>query len=84
MAAFLQKMQGAMKQMMHDMPLDITAATTDVKFALIMMPHHQAGINMAKALLTYAKSRLLQSLAKGMILSQQVEFDQMRNFLKQQ
>jgi uncharacterized protein (DUF305 family) len=80
-AHFITGMDKAMQQMMDDMPADLSQSDVDHAFALVMIPHHQAGIDMAKVALGLMKDRQAIAYAKQLISNQQVEIDQMLNYI---
>lgn len=55
----------------------------DVDFVRLMLPHHQAAIDMAKAELAHGKDPQMRRLAQEVITDQQSEIDLMRLWLKQ-
>ena len=55
----------------------------DVDFVRLMLPHHQAAIDMAKTQLEYGKDPQMRRLAQEIITDQQSEIDLMRLWLKQ-
>ncbi|HEX8529135.1 MAG TPA: DUF305 domain-containing protein, partial [Cytophagales bacterium] len=77
-AAFRQSMTRAMDVMMHHLPnpADL-AGPTDRDFARVMIPHHQAAIDMARAVLAAGTTPTLRAFALQMIAAQQVEIEQM-------
>jgi hypothetical protein len=56
----------------------------DVDFVRLMIPHHQAAIDMAKTELLYGKDQQLRRLAQEIITDQQLEIELMQRWLKQQ
>src|SRR5690348_12109716 len=56
----------------------------DVDFVRLMLPHHQAAIDMAKAQLLYGKDPQMRRLAQEIITDQQSEIELMRQWLKAQ
>lgn len=54
----------------------------DHDFIAMMIPHHQAAIDMARAELRYGKNPKLRAMAQGIIKAQQAEIDQMRAMLR--
>ena len=91
--AHCEKMQipvgygAAMTQTMTDM-MDVTPGdnvqydSVDHAFAAIMLPHHQAAVDMAMVLLKYGKDPRIANVAAQIIAEQQVEIEQMQMFLK--
>ena len=56
----------------------------DVDFVRMMLPHHQAAIDMAKTQLLNGKDPQMRRLAQEIITDQQLEIELMRRWLKQQ
>ena len=71
-----------MNIMMKDMPATNELINIDAAFAKVMLPHHQAGIDMAKVILKYGKDHAVRRMAESIISSQQVEIEQMKQFIK--
>jgi len=57
---------------------------SDVDFVRLMLPHHQAAIDMAKIQLLYGKDPQTRRLAQEIITDQQLEIGLMQRWLKQQ
>jgi uncharacterized protein (DUF305 family) len=55
---------------------------SDVDFVKLMLPHHQAAIDMAKVQLKYGKDEQMRRLAQEIITDQQSEIALMRLWLK--
>jgi uncharacterized protein (DUF305 family) len=55
----------------------------DVDFVSLMIPHHQAAIDMAKTELEYGKDPQMLRLAQEIVTDQQSEAELMRLWLKQ-
>src|SRR5437016_9471055 len=55
----------------------------DVDFVRLMLPHHQAAIDMAKTQLLYGKDAQMRRLAQEIITDQQLEIELMHRWLKQ-
>jgi uncharacterized protein (DUF305 family) len=55
----------------------------DVDFVKMMLPHHQAAIDMAKTELMYGKDPQMHRLAQEIITDQQSEIELMQLWLKQ-
>ena len=60
------------------------SGNNDVDFVRLMLPHHQAAIDMAKSQLLYGKDPQMRRLAQEIITDQQLEIELMRRWLKQQ
>jgi len=56
---------------------------SDVDFVKLMLPHHQAAIDMAKTQLLHGKDPQMRRLAQEIITDQQSEIELMRLWLKQ-
>jgi uncharacterized protein (DUF305 family) len=56
----------------------------DVDFVRLMLPHHQAAIDMAKTQLLYGKDPQMRRLAQEIITDQQLEIELMQRWLAQQ
>ena len=56
---------------------------SDVDFVRLMLPHHQAAIDMAKTQLLYGKDPQMRRLAQEIITDQQLEIEVMQRWLKQ-
>ncbi len=57
---------------------------SDVDFVRLMLPHHQAAIDMAKTQLLHGKDPQIRRLAQEIITDQQLEIQLMQRWLKQQ
>jgi len=60
------------------------SGNSDVDFVRLMLPHHQAAIDMAKTQLLYGKDPQIRRLAQEIITDQQLEIELMQLWLKQQ
>lgn len=56
----------------------------DIDFVRLMLPHHQAAVDMARTQLLYGKDPQMRELAKKIITDQQSEIGLMQSWLKQQ
>ena len=56
---------------------------SDVDFVRLMLPHHQAALDMAKTQLVYGKDAQMRRLAQEIITDQQSEIELMQLWLKQ-
>lgn len=73
-----------MHQIMERMDADMTMAPNDAvdrQFITLMIPHHQAAIDMARLQLRYGHDVRLARLAQEIIVEQQQEIAVMRNVL---
>ena len=60
------------------------SGNSDVDFVRLMLPHHQAAIDMAKTQLLYGKDPQIRRLAQEIITDQQLEIELMQRWLQQQ
>jgi uncharacterized protein (DUF305 family) len=59
------------------------SGNADVDFVRLMLPHHQAAIDMAKTQLIYGKDPQMRRLAQEIVTDQQLEIELMQRWLKQ-
>jgi uncharacterized protein (DUF305 family) len=74
---FLTENVGAMSKMMVDMGIRPTG-DIDRDFVLMMVPHHQGAIDMAKSELRYGHNEVLRCMAEEIVVTQQQEIVAMR------
>ncbi len=74
--ASMDKMHMAMESVMR-------SGNADVDFVRLMLPHHQAAIDMAKTQLLYGTDAQMRRLAQEIITDQQSEIELMQRWLKQ-
>ena len=74
--ASMDKMHMAMKAVKR-------SGDNDIDFVRLMLPHHQAAIDMAKAQLLYGKDPQMRRLAQEIITDQQLEIELMQRWLQQ-
>jgi uncharacterized protein (DUF305 family) len=72
-----------MKKMHAAMASAEPSGNSDVDFVNLMLPHHQAAIDMARTELTYGKDPQMRRLAQEIITDQQSEIQLMQLWLKQ-
>jgi uncharacterized protein (DUF305 family) len=72
---------GAMKTMMNNMHVKPTGKP-DKDFVLMMIPHHQGAIDMAKVELQYGTDPELRQLATDIVAAQEKEIAQMKAWLE--
>ncbi len=80
--SFEQLMDDAMMTMDSGMKAVRMTGDPDHDFAVMMIPHHQGAIDMAKAELRYGKDPVLRRLAQEIIVTQEQEIQVMRVRLK--
>jgi hypothetical protein len=76
-APFLAENDAAMKKMMAAMEIK-PSGDVDRDFVDMMVPHHQAAIDMAQAVLRYGHNEQIRHLAQEIIATQQQEIVVMR------
>ncbi len=74
--ASMEKMHVAMA------PIE-SSGNSDVDFVKLMLPHHQAALDMAKTELMYGKDPQIRRLAQEIMTDQQSEIELMQLWLKQ-
>jgi uncharacterized protein (DUF305 family) len=75
-------LQQSMERMHAAMMSEAPSGNNDVDFVKLMIPHHQAAIDMAKAQLLYGKDPQMRRLAQEIITDQQSEIELMQLWLK--
>jgi DUF305 family protein family protein len=73
----------SMDKMHMAMGAVVRSGNSDVDFVRLMLPHHQAAIDMAKTQLLYGKDPQMRRLAQEIITDQQSEIELMQLWLKQ-
>src|SRR5438309_7082511 len=73
---------GSMDKMHMAMGAIVRSGNSDVDFVRLMLPHHQAAIDMAKTQLLYGKDPQMRRLAQEIITDQQLEIELMQRWLK--
>jgi uncharacterized protein (DUF305 family) len=79
--AFIGENRAAMDKMMAGMDVK-PSGDVDRDFAAMMIPHHQAAIDMAQAELRHGRNEQLRRIAQEIIVEQQQEIAAMRLALK--
>ena len=77
LVASMDKMHMAMEAVKH-------SGDHDIDFVSLMVPHHQAAIDMAKTQLLHGKDPQMRRLAQEIITDQQLEIELMERWLTQQ
>ena len=78
------ELMASMDKMRMAMGATKPSGNNDVDFVRLMLPHHQAAIDMAKTQLLYGKDPQMRGLAQKIITAQQSEIELMQRWLKQQ
>jgi uncharacterized protein (DUF305 family) len=73
-----------MMKMHDDMSAIERTGNADADFVRLMLPHHQAAVDMARVQLLYGKDPQMRRLAQEIITDQQLEIQLMQLWLKQQ
>ena len=76
--AFMRAMRESMAQMHTAMEHAQPTGDPDRDFALMMIPHHQGAIDMAKVELLYGQDPVMRRLAQEIITDQKSEIDAMQ------
>jgi len=77
------ELQSSMEKMQMAMTSIAASGNSDVDFVRLMLPHHQAAIDMAKTELMYGNDPQMRRLAQEIITDQQSEIELMNLWLKQ-
>lgn len=72
----------SMMSMHQGMRAHAYTGDADHDFMVMMIPHHQAAIDMARTELQYGKNDKLRAMAQSIMRAQQAEIDQMNAMLK--
>jgi Domain of unknown function (DUF305) len=75
---------GSMMKMHDDMSAIARTGHADADFVRLMLPHHQAAVDMARVQLLYGKDPQMRRLAQEIIADQQIEIALMQLWLQQQ
>jgi len=77
------ELERGMEKMHAGMQSIEPSGDNDTDFVRLMLPHHQAAIDMAKAELAHSKDPQMRRLAQEIITDQQSEIELMQLWLKQ-
>ena len=77
------ELQSTMQKMHMSMASIKASGDSDVDFVKLMIPHHQAAIDMARTQLLFGKDQQMRRLAQEIITDQQSEIELMNLWLKQ-
>ena len=75
------EMMGAMDTMMQAMPTE-SSGIVDADFLLMMIPHHQSAIDMARVELEQGQDEETRAMAQEIIDAQEAEIAEMRAMLE--
>jgi uncharacterized protein (DUF305 family) len=76
------EMEQAMEKMHAGMASIKASGDDDADFVRLMLPHHQAALDMAKAELRYGRDPQMRRLAQEIVTDQQSEIELMQLWLK--
>lgn len=76
---YLNRMYKTMEDMMKNTPIT-PSENLDIAFVELMIPHHQASIDMAMALISLNPNLQVLNYSKKIISDQQIEINQMREY----
>ena len=81
MPEHMQAMMGAMDGMMQDMAMK-SSGDVDADFLLMMIPHHQSAVDMARVELEQGDDEETRAMAQAIIDAQEKEIAEMRAMLE--
>jgi uncharacterized protein (DUF305 family) len=81
MEGAMGEMMGAMDTMMQAMPME-SSGMVDADFLLMMIPHHQSAIDMARIELEQGTDEETRAMAQEIIDAQEAEIAEMRTMLE--
>ena len=81
MPEHMQGMMGAMQTMMQSMPMQSTG-NADADFLLMMIPHHQSAIDMARVEVEQGQDEETRAMAQAIIDAQEKEIADMQAMLE--
>ena len=70
---FQRQMDAGMGRMMADMHGPGYTGDPDIDFLVMMVPHHQGAVDMARLVLIHGRDPLTRSIAEGIIATQRTE-----------
>lgn len=81
-ANFTNEMNAGMEKMMKDMHSHSYSGDPDIDFILMMIPHHEGAIEMARLVLIYGTDPIVRKLAEDIIAAQRSEIETMKKRLE--
>ena len=81
---FMERMEAVMTEMDRSMKAAPMNGDVDHDFAVMMIPHHQGAIEMAKSELLFGKDPVMRRLAQEILVDQQSEINAMNLWLGKQ
>jgi uncharacterized protein (DUF305 family) len=81
---FTGRMNASMTQMDRSMKAAPMNGDVDHDFAVMMIPHHEGAIEMAKSELLFGKDPVMRRLAQEILVDQKSEIDAMNLWLARQ
>jgi hypothetical protein len=81
-SGFSAGMHAAMEQMARDVHAAPMTGDPDVDFLLMMIPHHEAAVEMARLVLIHGRDPLVRRLAEDILAAQQAEIATMTQRLR--
>lgn len=78
-----EEMHAAMTSMCEGMDSMQMTGSIDHDFLLMMIPHHQSALDMAKAYLKEGVAPEIRAMAESVIAAQQKEIEEMQTWLKE-
>ena len=81
---YVDAMTKIMMDMMHQTPTDmeLKGKNVDCSFAMVMLSHHQAAVDMAMAFLKLEPQSQLVTFAQSIVSDQKKEIEQMQKFIE--
>lgn len=80
---FLSANENIMTDMHNKMSTLKMTGDNDIDFLLLMIPHHQSGIEMAEEVLKSSNDRKVKNMALGIITEQRNEIEIMEKLIKE-
>lgn len=80
-ASYTREMHQSMMKMMDDMHRDPPSGDPDLDFLVMMIPHHQGAVDMARLVIAAGHDPLVRSLAEDIMASQTAEIAGMQGRL---